>query len=67
MLVKQETLIYLIKIPIFERYVVWCGSKNGYQEDMYLIEIGLHAQNIITLMSTPLMSLLLLYLETLAP
>jgi hypothetical protein len=32
---------------------------------MYLIEIGLHAQNIITLMSTPLMSLLLLYPETL--
>ena len=25
---------YLIQIPIFEWYVLWCGSKNGYQKNM---------------------------------
>ena len=35
--------------PIFEWYVVRCGSKNGYQEDMCLEEIGLRAQIIITI------------------
>ena len=25
---------FLIEAPIFEWYVVWCGSKYGYQKDM---------------------------------
>jgi hypothetical protein len=33
-----------IKQPTFEWYVVKCDSKNRYQEDMYLKDIGLHAQ-----------------------
>ena len=28
--------------PMYERYVVRCGFKNKYQEDMCLKEIGLH-------------------------
>ena len=38
--------------PIFEWYVVWCGSKNGHQKDMRLKEIGLRAQNMITFLSS---------------
>ena len=26
----------LNRAPTYEWYVVWCGSKNGYQKDMYL-------------------------------
>ena len=33
-------------IPIFEWYVVRCGSKKRYQNNMCLKRIGLHAQNI---------------------
>lgn len=39
---------FLIRMHVFEWYVVWCGSKNGCQEDMCLTKkIGLHAQNMI--------------------
>ena len=30
---------------VCEWYVLWCGSKNGYQKCMYSKEIGLHTQN----------------------
>jgi hypothetical protein len=30
---------FLSKTPIFEWYMVWCGSKNVYQEDMWSEEI----------------------------
>ena len=41
--------IALIWTPIFEGYVVRCGSKNGNQEGiMYLKKIGLRAQNMLT-------------------
>ena len=30
---------FLIRISILERYVVWCGSKNGYQKDVFKIGI----------------------------
>ena len=40
----------LIRTLIFELYVVWCASKNGYQKDMCLKEIGLHAQNMISIL-----------------
>ena len=40
----------LIKLPIFEQYVLWCNSKNGNQKDMCNLKgIGLHAQNMITI------------------
>ena len=35
----------LIRLLIFEQFVVGCGSKNGYQGLRFLKEIGLHAQN----------------------
>ena len=41
-----------IRASIFEWYVVWCGSKNGYQKDICLIEIGLHAQTLTTILSS---------------
>jgi hypothetical protein len=30
--------------------MVRCGSKNGYKKDMCLKRIGLHAQNILTIL-----------------
>ena len=44
-------ITYLTCTPIFEWYVVWCGYKNEYKKDMCLKEIGLHAQNMITILS----------------
>ena len=38
--------------PIFEWYVVRCGSKNIYQKDTCLKEIRLLAQNIITILGS---------------
>ena len=32
--------------------VVWCGSKNGYQKNMGFKESGLHAQMVITIISS---------------
>ena len=43
---------FLIMTPILEWYVIWCGSKNGYQKDMSLKEIGLRAQNMITILGS---------------
>ena len=40
---------YLDWTPIFEWYVVICDSKNRYETDMCLKEIGLRAQNMITI------------------
>ena len=37
----------LIRTPIFQWCVVYYGSKNGYQKDMCLKEIGLCVQNMI--------------------
>ena len=33
-------------------YVGRCGSKNGYQKDMCLEDIGLCAQNMITMIGS---------------
>lgn len=38
----------LIGQPIFEWYLGKSGSKNGYQKDTYLKDIGLHAPNMTT-------------------
>jgi len=35
---------------IFEWYVVWDSSKNRNVKAVYLIEIGLHAQIVITIL-----------------
>ena len=44
-----DSVTYLNQIPLFECCVVRCGSKNRYQEGITsLNEIGLHAQNMIT-------------------
>ena len=32
--------------------MVWCGSKNGYQNNTCLKEIGLHAPNMITILKS---------------
>ena len=46
----NNLVTYLNQIPI---YVVWCGSNNGYQKGiMCLKEIGIHAQNMITVLGT---------------
>jgi hypothetical protein len=41
--------IAIIWTPIFEWYVIRCGAKNEHQNTMYLKEIGLDAQNMLTL------------------
>ena len=38
------SVTFLIRTPVIEWYVVWCGTKNGYQKGMCLKEVGLHAQ-----------------------
>ena len=36
--------------PIFDWCVVRCGSKNEHQKDLYFKEIGLRAQNVLTIL-----------------
>ena len=48
----SNSVTYLNWISIFEWYVVMCGSKNGYQKDMCLTKIGLHAHNMITILDS---------------
>ena len=40
-----KLVTYLYWTPICEWYVVWCVSKNGYEKDMCLKEIGLKCSN----------------------
>ena len=42
---------YLNWTPMFEWYVVGCGSKNGHHKDMCLEEIRLRAQNMIIILA----------------
>ena len=44
---NPRSVIVLNGMPIFEWYVVWHGSKNIYQKDMFLKEIRPHAQHIM--------------------
>ena len=37
---------------MFEWYVVWCNCKDGYQKDVGFEEIGLHVQNVITILGS---------------
>ena len=43
---------YLHWPPKFEWYVVKCDSKNGYQKDTCQEDIGLYAQNVITILNS---------------
>ena len=42
----------LIWTPMFEWYVVWCGSKNWHPKEICLNEIGLRAQNMLTILGS---------------
>ena len=46
-----DSIISLYHIPILEWLGNKCGSWNGYQKGMCLKEIGLHAQNMLTILS----------------
>jgi hypothetical protein len=35
---------------VFEWYMVGCASKNGHQKEMCQTKIGLHAQNLFTIL-----------------
>ena len=46
-------ITFISRTPIFEWYVVWCGSKNKHQIGRHVFqEIGLSAQNMIVIMTT---------------
>jgi hypothetical protein len=47
-----DSFTYLNQTPIFDWYVIRCGSKNKYQKDMCLKESELHAQNMITILGS---------------
>ena len=47
-----NSIVYLNWMPILERYMVRCGSKNGYLKVMWLKEIGLCAQDVITILGS---------------
>ena len=41
----SNSITYLNWMPIFEWYVVECGSKNGYPKDMCVKEMGTTCSN----------------------
>ena len=41
-----------LSIHVLILYVVMCGSKNGYQKDICMKEIGLRAKKMITVLSS---------------
>ena len=44
--------LFFVWTPLCVWYVVGCGSKNGYQKDAHLKEIGLRVQNMIIVMGS---------------
>ena len=50
----SNSVNYLNQTHVFEWYVGRCGSKNGYQEDICLKEIGLCAKNMINIIGSTL-------------
>lgn len=38
--------------PIFKWYVVMCGLKNQHQNDIYINEVGLHTQKVLTIVGS---------------
>ena len=50
-----NSVTYLNRTPILEWWAVRCGSKNGHKKDiMYLNEIGVHAQKLLTILGSTL-------------
>ena len=47
----HDSIIFLYHTPTHEWRGNRCGSWNGYQKGMCLKEIGLHAQNMLTILS----------------
>ena len=47
-----NSVIFLNCTPIFEWYVIRCGSKNGCHEDRCLRKIRLRAQKTITILES---------------
>ena len=47
-----DWVVFLIRTPIFERNAAWCNPKNIYQKDTYLKDIGLHAENMISILGS---------------
>ena len=47
---QSHLFTFLIRIFIFEWFVVWCGSNNGCRKEECLKEIGLRAQNLMTIL-----------------
>jgi hypothetical protein len=41
---------FLIRTLIFESYVIWWGTKNGYHKDMCSKDIGLRAQKMMIIL-----------------
>lgn len=46
-----NSVVYLLRTPVFKWYVVWCVSKNGHHKDTCLEEIGLRVQTKTTILS----------------
>jgi hypothetical protein len=49
---KVDNQTFLIKTPIFEGYVAWCGVNTNTKKDLCLAKIGLRAQNMMTILSS---------------
>ena len=47
-----KSVTYLDWTPIFGWYVVWYGSKNKYQKNISLKEIGLYVDNLMTILGS---------------
>ena len=47
-----DAITYLNRTPIFESYVICCGSKNKHSKDMLFKEIRLHARIMTTILSS---------------
>ena len=47
-----NSVTYLNRTPRCQWYMGRCGSQNGYQKDMCLNEMGLHAPNMITILNS---------------
>ena len=48
----RNSILRLELTVVFEHCVVRCGSKNGYQKDVSLKDVGLAAQNLLTILSS---------------
>ena len=47
----SSKVIYLNRTTILECYLIKCGSKKRFQKYACLNEVGLYAQNMITILS----------------